>query len=194
MEVRDNASISLASFMFIFKEQISVYLDKIEKVKKQKVLEQVENIKNNSGNIKCDKVVEKSTVKPSIVKQTVSKPLGTQKSNLKPAVSAPKSKSKTKPVESKSANLEVKEVEVKYEFSLESATDYFESRFSSEFVAEFSNSSWKIRLESNHNFNLAITCALDKIKESKDLSAEATIRYLLKFPGWKESNFQVSFS
>ncbi|KAF9924030.1 Microtubule-associated protein, microtubule dynamics during spindle orientation [Linnemannia zychae] len=74
---------------------------------------------------------------------------------------------------------------LRYKFSNETAEEEAAGFLTPELIAEFGDSSWKIRLE-----------AMEKLHELVDnnpgFEAELITRVLAKKPGWKESNFQVT--
>jgi len=54
-----------------------------------------------------------------------------------------------------------------------------------ELIAEFGDSSWKVRLEAMEKLH-------DLVDSNTHFEAELIARVLAKKPGWKESNFQVT--
>lgn len=102
------------------------------------------------------------------------------------AVSAPPSTSARKvATEASSSGSKKEEESLRYKFSNETAEEQAAEFLTPELIAEFGDSSWKVRLEAMEK--------LHELVETRDgLEAELITRVLAKKPGWKESNFQVT--
>ncbi|KAF9133583.1 Microtubule-associated protein, microtubule dynamics during spindle orientation [Mortierella sp. 14UC] len=74
---------------------------------------------------------------------------------------------------------------LRYKYSSESAEDLAAEFLSPELIAEFGDSSWKVRLEAMEKLH-------DLVDSNPQFEAELITRVLSKKPGWKESNFQVT--
>ncbi|KAF9574261.1 Microtubule-associated protein, microtubule dynamics during spindle orientation [Mortierella alpina] len=74
---------------------------------------------------------------------------------------------------------------LRYKFSSESAEEQAAEFLTPELIAEFGDSSWKVRLEAMEKLH-------ELVERNSDLEAELITRVLAKKPGWKESNFQVT--
>ncbi|KAF9937265.1 Microtubule-associated protein, microtubule dynamics during spindle orientation [Mortierella alpina] len=74
---------------------------------------------------------------------------------------------------------------LRYKFSSESAEDQAAEFLTTELIAEFGDSSWKVRLEAMEKLH-------ELVESNSDFEAELITRVLAKKPGWKESNFQVT--
>lgn len=103
-----------------------------------------------------------------------------------PAAAAPAASAAAKKVAPVGGGGAKKEEEpLRYKFSSETAEEQAADFLSPELIAEFGDSSWKVRLE-----------AMEKLHELVDsnpgFEAELITRVLAKKPGWKESNFQVT--
>lgn len=76
----------------------------------------------------------------------------------------------------------------KYRFNQEEAEAQAESVLPAEVFSDLGNSNWKARLAAVE----ALQAWLEG-GESESVEPELIIRCFAKKPGWKESNFQVSF-
>ncbi|CAO3574849.1 unnamed protein product [Mortierella alpina] len=74
---------------------------------------------------------------------------------------------------------------LRYKFSSESAEEQAAEFLTPELIAEFGDSSWKVRLEAMEKLH-------ELVESNSDFEAELITRVLAKKPGWKESNFQVT--
>ncbi|KAF9948601.1 Microtubule-associated protein, microtubule dynamics during spindle orientation [Mortierella alpina] len=74
---------------------------------------------------------------------------------------------------------------LRYKFSSESAEEQAAEFLTPELIAEFGDSSWKVRLEAMEKLH-------ELVESNTDFEAELITRVLAKKPGWKESNFQVT--
>lgn len=74
---------------------------------------------------------------------------------------------------------------MRYKFSSESAEEQAAEFLTPELIAEFGDSSWKVRLEAMEKLH-------DLVDSNTHFEAELIARVLAKKPGWKESNFQVT--
>jgi cytoskeleton-associated protein 5 len=74
---------------------------------------------------------------------------------------------------------------LRYKFSSESAEEQAAEFLTPELIAEFGDSSWKVRLEAMEKLH-------DLVDSNTHFEAELIARVLAKKPGWKESNFQVT--
>lgn len=121
------------------------------------------------------------------------KPLGKApalSSAKKPVAKAPAAAASTASAAAKKAapvagGAKKEEEPLRYKFSSETAEEQAADFLTPELIAEFGDSSWKVRLE-----------AMEKLHELVDsnpgFEAELITRVLSKKPGWKESNFQVT--
>lgn len=109
----------------------------------------------------------------------------------KPVIAAPPVKKPVPTVTSTSStkSAPAKGVEaLRYKFNQEEAEALAETSIPSEIITGLSDSNWKTRLgaiESLHDWLSG--------GEIENVESELIVRYLSKKPGWKESNFQVSF-
>ena len=74
---------------------------------------------------------------------------------------------------------------LRYKFSNDTAEEQAAEFLTPELIAEFGDSSWKIRLEAMEKLH-------ELVETSDGFEAELITRVLAKKPGWKESNFQVT--
>ncbi|KAG0261640.1 Microtubule-associated protein, microtubule dynamics during spindle orientation [Mortierella polycephala] len=74
---------------------------------------------------------------------------------------------------------------LRYKYSSETAEDLAAEFLPPDLIAEFGDSSWKVRLEAMEKLH-------DLVDSNTDFEAELITRVLAKKPGWKESNFQVT--
>ncbi|KAF9908102.1 Microtubule-associated protein, microtubule dynamics during spindle orientation [Linnemannia zychae] len=103
-----------------------------------------------------------------------------------PAAAAPTAGGAAKKVAPVTAGGGKKEEEpLRYKYSSESAEEQAAEFLSPELIAEFGDSSWKVRLEAMEKLH-------DLVDSNPQFEAELITRVLSKKPGWKESNFQVT--
>ncbi|KAG0277377.1 Microtubule-associated protein, microtubule dynamics during spindle orientation [Linnemannia exigua] len=104
-----------------------------------------------------------------------------------PAAAAPTASAAAKKVAPVAAGGGAKKEEepLRYKYSSESAEDLAAEFLSPELIAEFGDSSWKVRLEAMEKLH-------DLVDSNTEFEAELITRVLSKKPGWKESNFQVT--
>ncbi|KAI8898868.1 armadillo-type protein [Globomyces pollinis-pini] len=202
-DVRDAAANVLGAMHFYYSEKaMSVYLEKLDKTKSQKVLDYFEFIKSNTkgaakstqkaapdppksvATLKQSSSMSMSKSSSSILKSASGTPKSRSLSNISskaPAKSSVKSGMSSK--SNSQASLPVEE-SIKYLYSDDSALEYIAGLFPEDVLGNLSSSAWKSRLEAIHSF-------AENLSTNEDCSIEAVLRYLLKTVGWKESNFQV---
>ncbi|KAJ3254119.1 Microtubule-associated protein, microtubule dynamics during spindle orientation [Boothiomyces macroporosus] len=190
-DIRDSAAQCLGVMMKVYGDKAVVpFLDRLDKVKMQKVTDHYEKSKGANS-----KPAEKKAL--PIQKAPSPKAMPPRQSN--PSTTSISPVSSPKPVKtlkkkavgsssvstlgSKSNSVSSLPEEVKYRYSDDSAIEYIESTFQDEAFTQIGDSSWKIRLEGIHK--------LLEIFKDTEFDTEALIRYLLKKLTWKESNFQV---
>ncbi|KFH73222.1 hypothetical protein MVEG_00443 [Podila verticillata NRRL 6337] len=100
-----------------------------------------------------------------------------------PAASSASAVKKAAPIAGGSKPKE--EEPLRYKFSSESAEEQAAEFLTPELIAEFGDSSWKVRLEAMEKLH-------DLVDSNAHFEAELIARVLAKKPGWKESNFQVT--
>lgn len=113
--------------------------------------------------------------------------IGARKPIAKAAPAAAASSSSVKkaaPVAS-SGGSKKEEEPLRYKFSNDTAEEQAADFLTPELIAEFGDSSWKIRLEAMEKLH-------ELVETGDGFEAELITRVLAKKPGWKESNFQVT--
>ncbi|KAI8910955.1 armadillo-type protein [Gorgonomyces haynaldii] len=173
--VRDAAAEALANMQqSIGERSMSVYLERLDKVKLSKVQEMAQKLASPGAKAitpprsKASSVAkEQEKPKPPLVKQ-ISKPMIT-----KPVIAKPKTIKKVE---------EPVVEQIRHQFTDDSAQMYCEEHLPQ--TSKLADSQWKTRLEGMNEI-------LETV-QAQELKAEAVIRCLLVKPGWKESNFQVS--
>lgn len=120
-------------------------------------------------------------------KKPIGKPaLSSAKKPVAKATPAASSASAVKKVAPVAGGSKPKEEEpLRYRFSSESAEEQAAEFLTPELIAEFGDSSWKVRLEAMEKLH-------DLVDSNAHFEAELIARVLAKKPGWKESNFQVT--
>lgn len=100
-----------------------------------------------------------------------------------PAVKKPTPSTSSKPPSPSAAANEP----LKFKFSQEDAEAQAEVLLPSNIVTELGDSNWKVRLGAIESLGTWLE------GEGAEVESEIVCRFLSKKPGWKESNFQVSF-
>ncbi|KAG0201552.1 Microtubule-associated protein, microtubule dynamics during spindle orientation [Mortierella sp. GBA30] len=121
-------------------------------------------------------------------KKPVAKPptLSSAKKPVAKAASAtPASSAAAKKVAPAAGGAKKEEEPLRYKFSSDSAEELAADFLTPELIAEFGDSSWKVRLEAMEKLH-------ELVDSNTDFEAELITRVLAKKPGWKESNFQVT--
>ncbi|KAG0332620.1 Microtubule-associated protein, microtubule dynamics during spindle orientation [Podila horticola] len=125
---------------------------------------------------------------PAPAKKPLGKPsaLSSAKKPVAKAAPAASSASAVKKVTPVAGGSKPKDEEpLRYKFSSESAEEQAAEFLTPELIAEFGDSSWKVRLEAMEKLH-------DFVDSNTHFEAELIARVLAKKPGWKESNFQVT--
>ncbi|KAJ3318505.1 Cytoskeleton associated protein 5 [Boothiomyces sp. JEL0866] len=190
-DIRDSAAQCLGVMMKVYGEKtVCPFLDRLDKVKMQKVTDHFE--KSKCGVEKAQEKKSQPIAKVPSPKALPARQSNSSVSSISPAASPKPVKTLKKKVVgatsvstlgSKSSSVASLPEEVKYRYSDDSSVEYIESNFQDEAFAQIGDSSWKIRLEGIHKL-------LEIFKEA-EFDTEALIRYILKKLTWKESNFQV---
>ena len=184
--IRERSAEALAKLMQTHKEELILpFLQGVDKAKVAKIYEYFNNVKSSSTPSK-PRVDSKPKLERSSESSRASIVTGTSRTSSSKSLTDQKpTKTKVKGEAStrQSSVTTLPQIEIKYEFSDESAADYMQEY--SQILEQFSDSNWKTRLQASNDFYNAI-------KENPELKAEAVIRILLVRPGWKENNFQVA--
>ncbi|KAG0348125.1 Microtubule-associated protein, microtubule dynamics during spindle orientation [Podila humilis] len=206
--VREATAEALGTLMKCCGEKpLLAYLEKLDAVKMGKVKEYSEKavVKAKAAPIAAPPpkappkvaLASKAPVKkaapakeePAPAKKPLGKPpalSGAKKPVAKAAPAATSSSSAVKKVAPVAGGSKPKDEEpLRYKFSSESAEEQAAEFLTPELIAEFGDSSWKVRLE-------AMEKLYDLVESNAHFEAELIARVLSKKPGWKESNFQVT--
>ncbi|KAJ3118323.1 Microtubule-associated protein, microtubule dynamics during spindle orientation [Phlyctochytrium bullatum] len=214
--VRDASAELLGTLMRVVGERLMVsYMERLDKTKEAKVKEYFEKAEVRIGGAAPKKKPpaaaassspsqnkENTPPTPDRPKYVPSKPItksATSAAPKKPASSSssaassrpassvgPKPDAAKKKAGGASAAAPAAEETISFRYSEESADTWMQQNMTEVTLAEIGDSNWKTRLAA-----MQALLEVVKTKDPKSIEAEAVIRYLLKTPGWKESNFQV---
>ncbi|KAI8849851.1 armadillo-type protein [Chytridium lagenaria] len=180
--VRDAAAELLGTLMRVVTERpLAAFLEKLDPAK---LVKKPAVAKGPASTQRPKAMPPKGVTRPSTAAPT-RKPTSASSSS-RPSTSSGPSKSSDAPKKKTTESVLVEE-KISFKYSDDSAEAWMQEHFGEVVVlAEIGDANWKVRLA-------AVQKLLETVNATDlgSIEAEAVIRFLLKTPGWKESNFQV---